>query len=91
MAHKPRRIPQRTCVGCRTVKAKNELIRVVRRPTGTVEVDYTGKLSGRGAYICPDVECLRSAVKGRRLDRALESTIDAEMLKSLEEHLVEHG
>lgn len=88
---KPRRIPQRTCVGCREVKAKRELIRVVRRPTGEVEVDFTGKLSGRGAYICPNVDCLRAAVKGRRLDRALERTIDPETLQLLEEHLNQHG
>lgn len=88
---KPRRIPQRTCVGCRAVRAKKELIRVVRRPTGEVEVDVTGRLSGRGAYICPNVECLRAAVQGRRLDRALERTIDAETLRSLEEHLMASG
>jgi predicted RNA-binding protein YlxR (DUF448 family) len=84
---KPRRIPQRTCVGCRTVRPKRELIRVVRRPTGEIEVDFTGKVPGRGAYICPDVECLRAAVKGRRLDRALERTVDDDTLRILEEHL----
>lgn len=86
---KPRRIPQRTCVGCRAVRAKRELIRVVRRPTGEVEVDFTGKVPGRGAYICPNVECLRAAVKGRRLDRALERTLDEETVRSLEQHLME--
>lgn len=84
---KPRRIPQRTCVGCRTVRPKRELIRVVRRQTGEIEVDFTGKVPGRGAYICPDVECLRAAVKGRRLDRALERTVDDDTLRILEEHL----
>ena len=68
---KPRRIPQRTCVGCRTVRPKRELIRVVRRPTGEIEVDFTGKVPGRGAYICPDVECLRAAVKGDALIETL--------------------
>jgi len=82
-----KRIPMRTCVGCRTVRPKRELIRVVRRPTGEIEVDFTGKVPGRGAYICPDVECLRAAVKGRRLDRALERTVDDDTLRILEEHL----
>lgn len=90
VAVKPRRIPQRTCVGCRTVRAKRELIRVVRRPTGEIEVDFTGRVPGRGAYICPNIECLRAAVKGRRLDRALERTIDAHALRLLEEHLMAH-
>jgi len=88
---KPRHVPQRTCVGCRTVKAKRELIRIVRRPTGEVEIDFTGKLPGRGAYICPSIECLRAAVKGRRLDRALECTVGSETLQKLEQLLTAHA
>lgn len=87
MSKKPLRIPQRTCVGCRAVKAKKELVRIVRRPTGEVEVDATGKVSGRGAYICPRVECLQAALKGKRLERALQSTVDEAVVRTLEERL----
>lgn len=89
MGRKPRHIPQRTCVGCRTVKGKNELIRVVRRPTGEVEADFTGKVSGRGAYICPDVACLQAAVKANRLDRALQAPLSPQAVEALEARLAE--
>ncbi|MGI6452075.1 MAG: RNase P modulator RnpM [Syntrophomonadaceae bacterium] len=78
---KPRKIPQRMCVGCREMKNKKELIRVVRTPEGNIEPDSTGKRSGRGAYICPNMECFTSAFKGKRLQKALEHEIpDATML-----------
>lgn len=87
MARKTRKVPQRTCVGCRMVKAKNELIRIVRRPTGEVEVDFTGRVAGRGAYICPNNECLQAAVQGRRLERALAVSVSPETLQVLQERL----
>jgi len=80
---KPRKVPMRTCVGCRTVRPKKELIRVVRDPQGELHVDGTGKRSGRGAYICPSLDCLHSAVKGKRLERALERPIPAEVVALL--------
>lgn len=73
---KPRRIPMRMCVGCREMKPKQELLRVVRSPEGTVSLDGTGKKPGRGAYVCRDVNCLRRALKQRQLDRALETKLD---------------
>lgn len=82
-------IPMRTCVGCRTSHPKRDLIRVVRDPEGKVHLDLTGKLSGRGAYLCPKVECLERAVKGRQLDRALELTISDEVLADLKRVLDE--
>jgi len=84
---RPKKVPMRTCVGCRTVRPKKELIRVVRDPQGELHVDSTGKRSGRGAYICPSLECLRAAVKGKRLERALERPVPAEVLAALEEQL----
>lgn len=84
---KPRKVPMRTCVGCRTVRPKKELIRVVRDPQGQLHVDATGKRSGRGAYICPSLKCLRAAVNGRRLERALERPIPDDVLQSLEAEL----
>lgn len=87
MARKPRHVPQRTCVGCRQVKDKNQLIRIVRRPTGEIELDPTGRVSGRGAYICPHADCLRIALKGQRLDRALGRTVGDDVAASLASQL----
>jgi predicted RNA-binding protein YlxR (DUF448 family) len=77
---KVRKIPQRMCVGCREMKNKRELLRVVRTPEGNIEVDSTGKKAGRGAYLCPNPECLTQAVKGKRLQKALEHEISNEIL-----------
>lgn len=67
----PRKIPQRTCLGCQTVKPKREMIRIIRTPEGFIEVDPTGKKSGRGAYVCPNLQCLELLRKSRRLEKAL--------------------
>jgi len=72
-----RHIPQRTCVACRRTSAKRELVRIVRTPEGSVEVDPTGKRSGRGAYLCPTPDCWRLAVQKGRLDRALKTSVSA--------------
>lgn len=73
---KVKKVPQRTCIGCRTVRPKRELIRIVRTPESEVVVDLTGKKSGRGAYACPNIECLELAFKGALLDKALEIKLD---------------
>ena len=78
-----KRKPQRTCLGCRTSKDKNELIRIVRSPEGAVFCDLTGKANGRGAYICPDSACLAKAVKSRALARALKVEIPEEVISRL--------
>ena len=78
-----KRKPQRTCLGCRTSKDKNELIRIVRSPEGTVSCDLTGKANGRGAYICPDSACLAKAVKSRALSRALKTEIPEDVISRL--------
>ena len=83
----PKKIPMRQCLGCREMKPKRELIRVVRSPQGEISVDLTGKKSGRGAYICQNVECLRKARKAKRLERALECQIPDEVYGRLEEEL----
>ena len=70
-----KKIPMRQCMGCRERRAKRELIRVVRCTDGTVSLDFSGKLNGRGAYICPNLECLKKAQKSKALDRSLEVTI----------------
>ena len=78
-----KKIPQRQCMGCRERKAKRELIRVVRQPDGTVSLDFGGKMNGRGAYICPNPECLKKVQKSKALDRSLEVTIPAEVYERL--------
>jgi len=82
-----KKIPQRQCMGCRERKAKRELIRVVRGTDGNVSVDFSGKLNGRGAYICPDPECLRKARKAKSLERSLEVSIPEEVYDRLEKEM----
>ena len=82
-----KKIPQRQCMGCRERKAKRELIRVVRTPEGTVNLDFGGKMNGRGAYICPQMECLKKALKSKGLDRSLEVTIPQDVYDRLEKEM----
>ncbi|MGM9524947.1 MAG: RNase P modulator RnpM [Peptococcaceae bacterium] len=83
----PKKVPQRTCMGCQAKKDKRELVRIVRSPEGEISVDPTGKKPGRGAYICPDLECLNKVVKSKRLERSLETAISAELYEKLKEQL----
>ena len=80
---KVRKIPMRMCVGCREMKPKQELIRIVKPPEGECVVDKRGKASGRGADVCPRVECLKKAQKTRALERALEAPISEEVFAQL--------
>ncbi len=82
-----KKIPQRQCMGCRERKEKRQLIRVVRTPEGEVKLDFSGKLSGRGAYICPDPECLKKAQRSKALDRSLEAVIPQEVYDRLEKEM----
>lgn len=83
----PKKIPQRTCMACQEKKDKRELVRIVRSPEGEISVDMTGKKPGRGAYICPNLECLNKVMKSKRLERSLETTISQEIYESLKEQL----
>ena len=83
----PKRIPMRQCLGCREMKPKPELLRVVRSPEGEVSLDPRGKKPGRGAYVSPNADCLRRAVKSRALSRALETQIPDEVMERLAEAL----
>lgn len=80
---KLRKVPQRMCVGCREMKEKKQLIRIVRTPEGEVAVDVTGKKSGRGAYICPDIDCLEKAIKNKGIQKALQTEISSEILNDI--------
>ena len=82
-----KKIPQRQCMGCRERKAKRELIRVVRGPEGTVSLDFSGKAPGRGAYLCPNAECLKKAIRYKALDRSLETQIPQQVYERLEKEM----
>lgn len=83
---RPRHIPQRTCVACRRVTAKREVVRIVRTPQGTVEIDLTGKKSGRGAYLCRARQCWQLALKKDRLDYALRAKLTPQEKEALLEY-----
>jgi len=78
-----KKIPLRMCLGCRKMKQKNELIRIVRSPEGVVSLDPTFKSSGRGAYICKDPGCYNRVVKSKALSRALKAEIPEKIMESL--------
>ena len=82
-----KKVPQRQCMGCRERKAKRDLIRVVRTPEGNVCLDFGGKMNVRGAYLCPDPECLKKALRSKALDRSLEVTIPEEVIARLEKEM----
>ena len=87
----PKKIPLRQCVGCREMKPKKELIRVVRSPEGAVSLDFGGKLPGRGAYLCPQAACLARARKARALERAFDAALPPAVYEQLEQQMKEGG
>jgi len=84
---KTRKIPMRMCVGCREMKEKRSLLRVVKSPEGAISFDRVGKAPGRGAYVCKSKECFERAVKQRQLERALETRIDETVFSQLMEEI----
>jgi predicted RNA-binding protein YlxR (DUF448 family) len=78
-----KKIPMRTCVACHSTRPKKELMRIVRRPDGGLLVDVKGKVSGRGAYLCPNVACIELALKSRRIEHALEVPVPQEVISEL--------
>ena len=83
----PKKIPLRQCLGCREMKPKRDLIRVVRAPDGTITLDFHGKKPGRGAYLCPQPECLKRTRKAKALERAFSLPIPAEVYDALEQEM----
>ncbi len=79
----PKKIPQRMCVACRTMRAKKELIRLVASQDGEIALDPTGKKPGRGAYICRSRHCLEQAIRGRRMDKGLKTRVDEKIIAAL--------
>lgn len=84
-----KKVPMRKCIGCNESKTKKELVRFVRSPEGDISLDLIGKKSGRGAYICPDTECLKKARKSRRLERIFETTVPDSVYEEAERLLGE--
>ena len=85
---KPKKIPQRSCLGCNLKTDKNKLIRVVRKPDGEVVIDKTGKVAGRGAYICSSRECLKEAIKRKSLERALNIKLSDDLIVELNNQII---
>lgn len=86
-----KKIPMRMCVGCREMRPKKELVRVVRNNEGLVSIDLKGKAAGRGAYICPKADCLQLAKKSRALERAFEQKMEAAIYEQIEKELFASG
>lgn len=84
---KEKKIPMRMCVGCREMKPKKELLRVVKSPEGQVSIDVTGRKPGRGAYVCKSAQCLEKAIRQRQLERAFECALSGETKESLNREL----
>jgi len=85
---KTKKIPMRMCAGCREMKEKRELVRIVRTPEGNVLIDTTGKMSGRGTYICKSIDCLNKSKRSKSLSRALDVPISDEVFEALEGEII---
>lgn len=77
------KLPERTCMGCNEKKPKKELIRIVKNKEGEINVDKTGKMQGRGAYICDNIDCLEKLIKTKRLEKIFETKISNEIYEKL--------
>ena len=86
----PKKIPMRQCAGCREMKQKNEMVRVVRSPEGEISLDFRGKAPGRGVYVCPNPDCLKRARKARSLERSLDTAIPEDVYAALEERMAQY-
>ena len=87
-----KKVPMRQCLGCREMKPKRELIRVVKSPEGEISLDFKGKKPGLGAYVCPNAQCLARAEKSKALSRAFEAPIPPEVYEALRGQMeAEHG
>lgn len=82
-----KKLPSRTCIGCNTQKIKSDFIRIVKNAEGEVKLDKTGKLPGRGAYICDDIECLKKAIHSKRLERCFKMKIEESVYQELQNEI----
>ena len=86
-----KKFPQRQCIGCGEMKNKKEMIRILKTPEGEFVVDATGRKNGRGAYICPSMECFKKAVKNKGLERSFKMAVPKEVYESLEKEMEQLG
>ena len=84
-----KKVPLRQCIGCGEMKSKKEMIRVIKTAEGEILLDATGRKNGRGAYLCPSMECFKKAVKGRGLERSFKMAIPREVYETLEKEMEE--
>ncbi len=78
-----KKVPMRQCIGCGEMKNKREMIRVIKTPEDTIELDSTGRKNGRGAYMCYSKDCLQAAIKNKGLERSLKMKIPSEVYDKL--------
>ena len=86
-----KKVPLRQCIGCQEMKNKKEMIRVIKTAEDEIMLDATGRKNGRGAYLCPSMECLKKAVKGKGLERSFKMAIPKEVYETLEKEMEELG
>lgn len=84
---KQKHVPERTCIGCRSVKPKKELIRLVKLESGEIEIDITGKMKGRGTYLCNKIKCQEAGLKKKRIETTLHTKVSDENINGLIERL----
>ncbi len=82
-----KKTPQRQCIGCGEMKNKRELIRILKTPEGEFTLDATGRKNGRGAYLCPSMDCLKKAIKGKGLERSFKMAVPKEVYEVLEKEM----
>lgn len=86
-----RKVPLRQCIGCGEMKSKREMIRILKTESGEIVLDATGRKNGRGAYLCPDMECFRKAVKGKGIERSFKMPVPKEVYAALEKEMEQIG
>lgn len=86
-----KKVPLRQCIGCGEMKNKKEMIRVLKTVEGEITLDATGRKNGRGAYVCPSVECMKKAIKGKGLERSFKMAIPKEVYETLEKEMEQLG
>ena len=91
MAAQGKRVPLRKCTGCQEMKNKKEMIRILRTDTGQITLDATGRKNGRGAYLCPSMECFRKAVKSRGIERSFKMPVPQDVYAALEKEMEQLG
>lgn len=86
-----KKIPLRQCIGCGEMKSKKEMIRILKTDTGEIVLDATGRRNGRGAYLCPDMECFKKAVKSRGIERSFRMPVPKDVYETLEKEMKQLG